>query len=54
MTRFHFRGNWIATTEGGKTFDVDLDEGEDRWDDYDEDAEVPVSISEFKSEVVRL
>jgi len=55
VTRFHFRGPWIAVTEEGKEFEVDLEEGaEDRWDDYDEDAGVPVSISEFKSEVVRV
>lgn len=53
MTRFHFRGKWEAVAESGEKFAVDLEEGEERWDDYDEKAEVPVSLSEFVSEVVR-
>ncbi|CAK9779979.1 unnamed protein product [Cutaneotrichosporon oleaginosum] len=53
VTKFHFRGAWRAKGETGATFEVDLDEGEDRWDDYDEDAGVPVSLSEFRSEVKR-
>lgn len=53
ITRFLFRGNWEAVAESGAKFDVDLDEGEDRWDDYDEKGEVPVSLSEFVSDVVK-
>lgn len=33
--------------------ECDFDEGEDRWDDYDEDGGVPVSVSEMRSEVKR-
>ncbi|EKC99767.1 hypothetical protein A1Q2_05913 [Trichosporon asahii var. asahii CBS 8904] len=53
VTKFHFRGKWVAETEGGKEMECDFDEGEDRWDDYDEDGGVPVSVSEMRSEVKR-
>lgn len=53
VTKFHFRGRWVGTTEGGAKFEIDLDEGEDRWDDYDEKTEAPVSVSEFVCEVAR-
>ncbi|KAL1406011.1 hypothetical protein Q8F55_007694 [Vanrija albida] len=55
VTRFHFRGGWLADAEeSGETFEVDLDEGEERWDDYDESASAPVSVSEFTSAVKRI
>jgi hypothetical protein len=54
VTNFHFRGRWLVETEEGTKFEADLEEGEERWDDYDEKTESPVSISEFKSEVSRV
>lgn len=39
--------------ESGAPFEFDLDD-EDRWDDYDEKAGGPVSVSELKSKIDRL
>lgn len=54
VTKFHFRGRWIVETAEGTKFEADLEEGEERWDDYDEKTEEPVSISEFVSAVSRV
>lgn len=57
FTSFHFRGKWKCEGEDSETqFDIDwsaVDE-EGRWDDYDEKAELPVSISELKSKIERM
>ncbi|OCF54494.1 hypothetical protein L486_08043 [Kwoniella mangroviensis CBS 10435] len=57
FTEFHFRGRWAAKAEEGKEFEIDWDElhkeNEDRWDDYDDEAGVAVSVSELKSKIGR-
>lgn len=54
FTKYHFRGKWTCVgEESGTKFEFDLDEEEDRWDDYDEKAEAPVAVSEFQAKVVR-
>lgn len=51
---FSPRTGWIVKcTEGGPTFqDVDL--AEDDWVEYDTKNDVPVGVSEFKSNFVKL
>lgn len=60
FTEFHFAGKWKAEgEESGAAFEFDWDElrkeqgGEERWDDYDEDAGVAVAVSELNSKIER-
>ncbi|TYJ54074.1 hypothetical protein B9479_005260 [Cryptococcus floricola] len=59
FTEFHLRrGKWVCEGEdSGKAFEIDWDElaqeGEERWDDYDEDKGEAVGVSELKSKVER-
>ncbi|ODO01560.1 hypothetical protein I350_06380 [Cryptococcus amylolentus CBS 6273] len=59
FTEFHLRrGKWVCEGEdSGKAFQIDWDElaqeGEERWDDYDEDKGETVGVSELKSKVER-
>ncbi|ORX39098.1 hypothetical protein BD324DRAFT_618509 [Kockovaella imperatae] len=57
FTKLHFRGKWKCKgTETGTPFEMELNEEDEdgRWDDYDEKAGTPVGISELKCKIQRL
>ena len=45
---------FIVVSEGGKTFDEDVDLSEGDWADYDDENDTPVSISTFESKIERV
>lgn len=48
------KSGWIVkSADGGPTFD-DVDLSEDDWVEYDTKNDVPVGISEFKSDFIKL
>jgi len=56
FTAFHFRGRWKCVGEDSREpFEFELEQdGEGRWDDYDEKAGAPVGASELRSSIERM
>ena len=50
---FHAMGDeFVAMSEGGATFDSDVDLSEADWADYDEENDISVSISDFEAKFI--
>eukprot|EP01130_Rhizamoeba_saxonica_P014730 TRINITY_DN645_c0_g1_i2.p1 TRINITY_DN645_c0_g1~~TRINITY_DN645_c0_g1_i2.p1 ORF type:complete len:119 (+),score=25.33 TRINITY_DN645_c0_g1_i2:605-961(+) len=52
LEEFSLQGEWLVdSSESGATFEVELDEDEDDWADYDESAAVSISLLDMECEI---